>query len=201
MGYSFNHSHTPSGRHYLLSVAKFSVFLIPVVDSFFTDCRCTQPNRHFQVIISKAQHLVKHLTMRILLIAVACFICVAKSFGQTTTGRYGRIDVEITKEKKPKKIYAKVEIKSAFISGDSSWVKSIEKSINQSIKFKNGAKPGKYTVSAQFVVAKDSSISDVRCLEDPGFGMGAEVVRALKKGSTKWTPAPAGGIRVREYRH
>lgn len=139
--------------------------------------------------------------MRNFLIALLCFIYVAESFGQATTSRYGRIDVEITKEKRPKKIYAKVEIRSAFIGGDSSWVQSIEKSINQSIKFKNGAKPGKYTVSAQFVVARDSTLSDVRCLEDPGFGMGAEVVRALKKGSAKWTPAPAGGVRVREYRH
>ena len=136
--------------------------------------------------------------MRIFLIALVCFICVAKSFGQTSNGRYGKIDVEITKEKKPKKIYAEVKIMSAFIGGDSSWVQSFETSLSQSIKYKNGAKPGKYTVSVQFVVAKDSSLSDFRCLNDPGFGMGAEVLRTLKKGSTKW--APAGGVRVREYR-
>jgi protein TonB len=138
--------------------------------------------------------------MRNSLIAIFCFICVGKSFGQATTSIYGKIVVEITKEKKPKKIYAKVEIKSAFIGGDSSWVQSIEKSINQSIKFKNGAKPGKYYVSVQFVVAKDSSLTDVRCLNDPGFGMGAEVVRAVKKGRTPWTPAHADGVKVREYR-
>lgn len=139
--------------------------------------------------------------MRNFLITLLCFISVAECFGQTTSRRYGRIDVEITKEKRPKKIYAKVEIKSAFIGGDSSWVQSIEKSINQSIKFKNGAKPGKYIVSAQFVIARDSTLSDVLCLKDPGFGMGAEVIRALKKGTAKWIPAPAGGVRVREYRH
>lgn len=139
--------------------------------------------------------------MRNSLIVIVCFICVSKSFGQTAAGKYGRIDVEITKEKKPKKIYAKVEIKSAFTGGDSSWVQSIEESLNHSLKFKNGAKPGKYTVSVLFIAAKDSSLAEVSCLNDPGFGMGAEVVRAVKKGRTPWTPAPAGGARVREYRH
>jgi hypothetical protein len=147
------------------------------------------------------QVLLRHLPMRYFPIALFCFISVAESFGQTNTGRYGRIDVEITKVKRPNKIYAKVEIKSAFIGGDSSWVQSIEKSINQSLNFKNGAKSGIYTVSAQFIVARDSTLSDVLCLKDPGFGMGAVVIRALKKGSAKWSPAPAGGVRVQEYRH
>jgi hypothetical protein len=75
-----------------------------------------------------------------------------------------------------------VEIKSAFPGGDSSWVQSIEKSINQSISYKNGAKKGKYIVSVAFVVAKDGSLSDIRCVNDPvGFGMEAVVIRVLKK--------------------
>jgi hypothetical protein len=122
--------------------------------------------------------------MRNLQLALLCFICVSKSYGQTVTNTYGRIDVEITKEKNPKKIYAKVEIKSAFPGGDSSWVQSLEKKLK-----------GEYIVSVAFIVVKDGSIADVRCLSDPGFGMCAEVVRAIKKGP-KWTPAP-GGVKVR----
>ena len=94
-----------------------------------------------------------------------------------------------------------MEIKSPFVGGDSSWVHFIEQSINQSIQFKNGARPGTYIVLAQFIIAKDSSLSEIRCLQDPGFGMGEKVMRALKKGSFKWAPAPAVGVKVGNYRH
>jgi protein TonB len=134
--------------------------------------------------------------MRSLQFALLCFICTAKSNGQTVTNSYGQIVVEITKEKRPKKIYTKVEIKSAFPGGDSAWIKSLEENLDRSIPFHNGAKTGKYIVSVAFIIVKDGSISEVRCLSDPGFGMGQEVVRAIKKG-TKWAPAPAGGIKVR----
>lgn len=148
---------------------------------------------------SLSKYLVTNLTMKLLLIPILFLTCISESFSQTAPGRYGNIEVIITKEKRPKKIYAKVEIKSAFIGGDSSWVLSFEKNINQSIQFKNGARPGKYTVVAQFIIAKDGTISEVACLKDPGFGMGEEVVRALKKGTGKW--APASGSEVKEYRH
>lgn len=136
--------------------------------------------------------------MRIFQIALLCFICVAKSYGQTNTRSYGRIDVEITKEKKPKKIYAKVEIKRAFPGGDSSWVRSLEKQLNESIQVdKRRVKKGKYVVSVQFIVDADSNLSDIRCLSDPvGFGIEEKVMRALKKGP-KWRPAP---YPVRQYR-
>ena len=102
-------------------------------------------------------------------------------------------------EKKPKKIYTRVEIKSAFTGGDSSWIHSIEKTLNQSIQYKNGAKAGKYIVSIVFFVDKEGDISDVRCTNDPvGFGMEEQVLRAIKK-KPKWIPS-SQGIPVRPYR-
>ena len=125
-------------------------------------------------------------------------ICVAKTYGQTVAKiYYGRIDLEITKEKRPKKIYTKVEIKSPFPGGDSTWVQSIEKNINQSTGLGRRIKKGKYFVSAKFVLSKDGSLSDIVCENDPGFGMCEEVIRALKK-TKKWTPAEP--IKVKEYR-
>ncbi len=137
--------------------------------------------------------------MRNFQLALLCFICVAKSYGQAVTNSYGRVDVEITKEKKPKKIYTKVEIKGAFPGGDSSWVQSLEKKLNESIQANRRVKKGRYVFSVQFVVAKDSSISDVRCLNSTGFGMCEEVMRAIKK-KTVWLPAPWPGRPVRPYR-
>jgi len=122
-----------------------------------------------------------------------------ENYAQTATKSYGRVDVEITKEKKPKMIYTKVEIKSAFRGGDSSWIQSLEKTLNQSIQYKNGAKAGKYIVSVAFVVDKEGNISDVRCINDPvGFGMEEQVLRAIKKKAT-WFPS-SQGVPVRSYR-
>jgi hypothetical protein len=148
--------------------------------------RCTQPNMHFK--------------MKTLLSILLCLICVTKSYGQTIAKNYyGRIVVEFTKEKRSKKIYAKVEIKSAFPGGDSVWVQSIENNINQSNRIDKRVKKGRYIVSAKFILSKDSSLSDIACENDPGFGMCEEVIRALKK-TKKWIPAEQGGKVVRDYR-
>lgn len=146
-------------------------------------------------------HLLQgHFTLKTFQLVILCLICVAKSYGQLyTKNTYGRIDAEITKEKKPKKIYAKVKIISAFPSGDSVWVQSLEKRINESLKFRNGAKKGKYIVSVIFIVDVEGNISDVRCVNDPvGFGMEEQVLRAIKKKS-KWLPS-SQGVPVKPYR-
>ena len=138
--------------------------------------------------------------MKIFQLVLLCFIFVAKSYGQTVPPNYyGRIEVEFIKEKRPKKFYTKVEIKSAFPGGDSAWVKSIEKNINQSIGVGKGVKKGKYIVSVKFILSKDGNLSDIACENDPGFGMCGEVIRVLKK-TKKWVPAEQRGKVVREYR-
>jgi hypothetical protein len=53
---------------------------------------------------------------------------------------------------------------------------------------KERPKKGNYSVRVSYVVAKDGSISDVKCLNNPGYGMGSEAVRAIYK-SPPWTPA------------
>lgn len=137
--------------------------------------------------------------MRNFALILLCFIYVAQGHGQTGTHSIGRIAVEITKEKKPKRIYATVEITLPFPGGDSSWIASLEKSLNQSMLYKNGAKPGKYIVSVVFIVDKQGILSDIRSVNDPvGFGMEEQVLRALKKKS-KWLPA-SQGVPVRLYR-
>jgi periplasmic protein TonB len=155
---------------------------------------------HGKIIYSSIHPLLRYLTVRILQLVILCFISSTTSYGQTAGNSYGKIAVEITKQKRPKKIYTRVEITSAFPGGDSVWVKSLENSLNRSIPFRNGAPLGSYVVYVQFVVTKDGSISDVKPLTNHGYGMEAEVVRALKK-NTKWEPAPAGGRSVGEYRH
>jgi hypothetical protein len=129
-----------------------------------------------------------------------CLICVTKSYGQTVAKNYyGRIAVEFTKEKRSKNINAKVEIKAAFPGGDSAWVKSVEKNINQSIGVDKRVKKGKYIVSVKFILSKDGDLSDIACENDPGFGLCGDVIRVLKK-TKKWVPAEHRGKVVGEYR-
>lgn len=152
----------------------------------------------FNIFIIHMHSLLRHLISRRFQLGLLCFVCVAGSYAQTTAKSFGRVDVEITKEKKPKRIHTKVEIVSAFTGGDSAWSLSLAKTLDQSLPLKNGAKPGKYIVTVVFITDKEGNLSDIRCLNDPGFGMGENVMMTIKK-KTIWRPAhqPA---EVRAYR-
>ena len=70
--------------------------------------------------------------MKVFLFSLINIFLIAKTFGQKFTNSYAQVVIEITKEKKSKKIEPKIEIKS-FVTGDSSFVKSLEKQIIKSI--------------------------------------------------------------------
>ncbi|MCX6319720.1 MAG: hypothetical protein NTW29_20745 [Bacteroidetes bacterium] len=131
--------------------------------------------------------------------ALALIFCISagQGYGQAVANSYGEIKVEIIKANKPKSIYAKVEITRSFPGGDTAWTHSLEKRLERDLPFRNGARKGRYFVSVAFIVLKDGSVAEVRCISDPGYGMGETVVRAIIKGP-RWTPAPPGGIKVRE---
>jgi hypothetical protein len=138
--------------------------------------------------------------MRYFQLALVCFLCVAKTYGQFSTRMYSGVIVEITKEKKPKRIHTKVEITTTFPGGDSSWVQSLEDSLNRAIPAKNKAKAGKYIVSIRFLIERDGSVADIVCLEDPGFGMCQQVKAAImKKFSRRWGPQIGPPDKVRQY--
>jgi protein TonB len=52
-------------------------------------------------------------------------------------------------------------------------------------------------VSVSFVIEKDGSMTDIRVLKDPGYGLGAEAIRVLKSLKTKWSPGILDGKAVR----
>lgn len=56
---------------------------------------------------------------------------------------------------------------------------------------------GTITVKVSFIVEKDGSISTIKVLEDPGFGMGDEAIRVLKSLKTKWNPGILDGEPMR----
>jgi len=52
-------------------------------------------------------------------------------------------------------------------------------------------------VSVSFVIERDGSMTDIRVLKDPGYGLGAEAIRVLKSLKTKWSPGIMDGKPVR----
>lgn len=97
------------------------------------------------------------------------------------------------------KMFEKVEIEASYPGGSAAWIKFLTSRLNGSIPSDNNAPAGYYTVIVQFIVNKDSSISEIQALTRHGYGMEQEVIRALRL-SGKWIPAEQGGRRVRAYR-
>jgi protein TonB len=52
-------------------------------------------------------------------------------------------------------------------------------------------------VSVSFVIEKDGSMTDIKVLKDPGYGLGTEAIRVLKSLKTKWSPGMFEGKAVR----
>ena len=90
------------------------------------------------------------------------------------------------------KEFTSVQVEAKF-PGD--WGKFLQRNLNAEVPTDNGAPPGTYSVTVQFLVDKDGNISEVKALNDPGYGTAAEAIRAIKKGP-KWIPAIQNGRNV-----
>lgn len=110
------------------------------------------------------------------------------------TAAYSQTFVEIKIEIGAKRKVIKVDVAAVYPDGDTTWKERIAKRLNTSTFIKKGAKKGKYTVRVAYVICKDGSISDLRCENDPGYGMCQESVRAIRL-STKLVPAPVRPMR------
>lgn len=90
------------------------------------------------------------------------------------------------------RIYTKVDVMPEYEGGIETFYKYIminyiTPNINKSIK-------GQIVV--QFIVEKDGSLTDIKVVEDLGYGTGEEAVRLIKK-SKKWIPGYNDGQPVR----
>lgn len=67
------------------------------------------------------------------------------------------------------------------------WENFLRRNLNQDTPVDNGAPPGQYRVTVSFRVDKQGNVTEVKALNDPGYGTAAEAVRAIKA-SGKWEP-------------
>ena len=95
-------------------------------------------------------------------------------------------------------IFKRVEIAAKVNATE--WKRHLEKNLIPIIESaaKKGIKPGAYTINLRFLVEKDGSISEVKAMNDPGYGLGKGAVKVLKSGP-KWIPGEQNGKKVRSY--
>ncbi len=97
-------------------------------------------------------------------------------------------------------LFTRVEVEAVYPGVASEWTKYLQKNINPNVPADNKAPKGRYVVIVRFIVAKDSSISEVVAETINGYGMEQEVVRVIKKDKPNWTPAKQNGYVVKAYR-
>ena len=96
------------------------------------------------------------------------------------------------------KVFTQVEQNPQFTGGAEAWRKFLQANLKVNTPVDNGAKAGIYKVVLKFIVNADGSLSDIKCENDPGFGICAEAIRFIKT-TQKWQPAVQNGKKVNAY--
>ena len=110
----------------------------------------------------------------------------------------GKGVVEAPKVEDENKIFEKVEIEASV--DPRQWRRHLESQLQRYIEdaASQGMNPGQYTVQVRFLVERDGSITDVKSLSDPGYGLGKGAEEVVKRGP-KWAPGEQNGRKVRSY--
>jgi hypothetical protein len=88
-----------------------------------------------------------------------------------------------------------VDVRPSFPGGPDAWRMYLERNLNAMTPADNGAPFGKYAVTVSFSIDENGIISDVRALNDPGYGTAQEAVRVIIH-MPKWIPATRKGKNV-----
>jgi N-acetylmuramoyl-L-alanine amidase len=94
-------------------------------------------------------------------------------------------------------VFEKAEVEASIDAVD--WRQFLEKNLQPILEEVSKKAPsGKYTIAIRFLVGLDGSVSDIKALKDPGYGMAEKIVDMMKK-SPKWKPAIQNNRPVRSY--
>jgi hypothetical protein len=132
--------------------------------------------------------------------------------GKNATDKYGdkgkngvvEITLKATQETKPSSeihvtdtmpVFTQAEKEPQFPGGANAWRKYLERNANVDAIVKKGAAPGTYTVTVSFLVDENGHLSEIKALNNPGYGAAAEAERLIAKGPM-WIPAVQNGLNV-----
>jgi periplasmic protein TonB len=115
-----------------------------------------------------------------------------------TLAKYPPLVAATTNNSEDQKIFEAIEIEASV--NVAKWRRQLEKNLQAPVEnaAKKGMKAGYYTVLVRFLVEKDGSISDVKALNDPGYGIAEASVKVVATGP-RWTPGEHNGRKVRSY--
>jgi protein TonB len=110
----------------------------------------------------------------------------------------GKGVVEAPKVEDENKIFEKVEIEASVDVRQ--WRRHLESQLQRYIEdaASQGMNPGQYTVQVRFLVERDGSITDVKALNEPGYGLAKGAEEVVRRGP-KWSPGEQNGRKVRSY--
>lgn len=91
-------------------------------------------------------------------------------------------------------LFTAVEHPASFPGGVNSFYNFLSKTIRYPLEAREKNVQGKVYVT--FVVEKNGKLTGIHAIRDPGYGLGAEAVRAMSQ-SPKWEPAQQNGHLVR----
>jgi protein TonB len=132
--------------------------------------------------------------MKFYLIAILLFFSIGKTMGQEKpipdTLMVGGI------------VFEKVVIENG--ASEAQWKNLLEENLVPVIKkARKKLKAGSYTIHVRFLKEKDGTITDVRALNDPGYGLAEAASNVVMKFSSnkgpKWNPGEANQNDTRSY--
>ena len=95
-------------------------------------------------------------------------------------------------------VFEKVEVEASVDA--KAWIQHLQTELKLYVDeaVRKGIKPGTYTVNVRFLVEKNGRITDVKALNDPGYGLASGAVRTVRTGPL-WTAGEMSGKKVRSY--
>jgi len=83
----------------------------------------------------------------------------------------------------PPKIVADTNfVTASFPGGHDAWQKFLEQNLNSNIPVDKGSPPGTYKVIVSFLVDANGKVSNVKAINNPGYGTAEEAVRVIANG-------------------
>lgn len=111
----------------------------------------------------------------------------------TTAKKMIKVGYDESGKINPKFIFQK---EAEFPGGRKGWKEYLQKNLRSDLPTINGAPKGIYTVTLDFVVDKDGTVSNITNDINLGFGISEEAIRVLTDGP-RWTPAIQNGHTVK----
>lgn len=112
---------------------------------------------------------------------------------QAQTNQDNTPDTTTNKENTEAPVFTGLQVQPEYPGGTNAFLQFISDKYRKP-KIKDTPRTVKF--GAQFVIEKDGSLTSIKILNDPGEGIGDELVRVLKK-SKKWKSAIQNGKPVR----